>query len=44
MSGFAIVWMVVFGLSGAMFFAVAVFVGVQGWKDLQDLLHPEREP
>ena len=34
----AIVWMVIFGLSAACFFGVAVVVSVLGVRDVKDLL------
>ena len=42
----ALFWMIVFGISAAAFFVVAVVVTIKGFGDLRDLLRPsdEREP
>ncbi len=39
MSGGAVFWMFIFGLSTLLFLIIAAFVAVQGWRDLKELLY-----
>jgi hypothetical protein len=36
-----LVWLVIFGISGAVFFVIAAIVAVKGFSDLLELLHHE---
>ncbi len=44
MNGGALFWLIVFGVSALLFFAVALVVTIRGVGDLRDLLGKPEEP